>query len=97
MYVEGVTAAKKLVGKSIRLVKFSSSLELPSLPEIPNTYSDRALKWAFLVLVLGYSPPARNAKSTQLDFNRLTPAVVILPVLFRHSSAQIHKFTSTFA
>ena len=46
MYVEGVTAAKKLVGKSIRLVKFSSSLELPfkpPLPEIPNTYSDRAL------------------------------------------------------
>jgi hypothetical protein len=60
-----VTAAKKSVRKSIRLVKFSSRLELPfKLPAAgdPEHLQPSRAKWAFLILVSAYSPPPRNAK-----------------------------------
>jgi hypothetical protein len=55
---------KKLIRKSIRLVK-PSRLEPPFKPPAagdPQHLELSCAKWAFLVLVLAYSPPPRSAK-----------------------------------
>jgi hypothetical protein len=64
-----VTAAKKLARKSIRLVKFSSRLELPfKLPAAgdPEHLQLSCAKWAFLVLVLAYPPRPGTQNCSQL-------------------------------
>jgi hypothetical protein len=64
-----VTTAKKLIRKAIRLVKFSSMLELPFKPPAagdPEHLGPSCAKWAFLVLVLAYSPPAPVLNSMHL-------------------------------